>query len=84
VYFVNYIEIIIELAYNNIQIKITQSIKANISDYTVIQSLYQDGEYFVKISYENIPSLDKLASLVPMKSLLMMKDIKILINYLSF
>ena len=57
-------------------IKTTHSIKANISDYEVVESAYKDGEYFVQISYENIPSLEKFAKRTKFKKKQIVNSIK--------
>jgi hypothetical protein len=60
----------------NIKIKTTQSIKANISDYEIIESAYKNGEYFIKIKYENIPSLEKFAKKSHLKKKQIINSIK--------
>lgn len=37
----------------------TQKSVATLSDYKLLRSEYEDGSYYVALSYENIPSLDK-------------------------
>lgn len=43
----------------DVEIKSSQKTKASLSDYKLLNLEYKDGNYFVKIEYENIPSLDK-------------------------
>ena len=45
----------------------SQKTKANLSDYKTIKMGFDDGEYFVAIEYQNIPSLDKFISKIKTK-----------------
>ena len=38
---------------------IVQNTQGSLSDYKLLHSVYEDGKYYVAISYENIPSFDK-------------------------
>jgi len=42
-----------------IKIKSSQSTKANLSGYELLKMSFEDGNYFVAIAYENIPSIQK-------------------------
>lgn len=55
-------ELVGEKYTTNLSIKQSQSTNTSFSDYEIIESSYKSGEYFVKIRYENIPSLDKFAN----------------------
>lgn len=47
-----------------------QSAQATLGDYTLLKSDFDDGNYFVALSYENIPSLDKFVRKVKLKGAL--------------
>ncbi|PIF04338.1 MAG: hypothetical protein CSA86_02200 [Arcobacter sp.] len=52
---------------SDIKIKSHQKTKANLSDYKLLDIKYKDGNYFVKIEYENIPSLDRFVKKINKK-----------------
>lgn len=60
---------------------VVQKTVATLYDYKLLKSEYEDGKYFVALSYENIPSLDKFVN--KLKKTPLLKNSNPLENYLK-
>lgn len=49
----------------DVESKSIQKTKANLSGYSLVSLELEDGVYFAKLSYENIPSIDKFINKLP-------------------
>ncbi len=49
----------------NFKVHSIQKTKVNLEDYEIVEKIKKDNQFFVKIKYDNIPSLDKFASKTP-------------------
>jgi hypothetical protein len=49
----------------NFKVHSIQKVKVNLEDYEIVEKRRENNKFFVKIKYDNIPSLDKFASKTP-------------------
>jgi hypothetical protein len=51
--------------HKNFKVHSIQKTKVNLEDYEIVEKRKENNQFFVKIKYDNIPSLDKFASKTP-------------------